>query len=454
MFSESSAASSGDIFVVGINGSNLTNLTNNSAFDDFGAWSPDSSKIAFVSRRDTTTDEIYVMNADGSGVVRLTNNSAFDSVTDWKRSAAAPRAAYLDYFGTGKSDYLSLDFSGNQIRWDILRNPVTNPPQIRHTFWGLSEADYPMFGDYDGDLKFDVGVWRPGTAANPQSYFYIQLSGNPNPNAIYGQPWGLPDDFPASGDYDGDGKDDFTVVRQENGNLSWYILPSGGGNFRRIVFGLADDFILPIGLDYNNDGREDLVLVRIDEDNNITFYIGDALTGQLILAQQWGSYNVPVASLTFIWANYLGDSRADVGIYYGACPSDPTCEIGGTFCLKETGSSNYTVTKLGIPRNRLNNTGDFPTDGDYDGDGKLDITVFRPQNSTFYSLLSSNGQLKAQYFDGVSTTPPSSANLFESVIKPRRKSVPAGALKGLVITKQTDGTFKAKRAIDFFRSEK
>ena len=72
-----------EIFSVGINGSGLTNITNNAARDVFGAWSPDSSKIAFMSRRDTPTDEIYAMNADGTGVVRLTNNAATDTVTDW-----------------------------------------------------------------------------------------------------------------------------------------------------------------------------------------------------------------------------------------------------------------------------------------------------------------------------------------------------------------------------------
>lgn len=57
-----------------------------------------------------------------------------------------------------------------------------------------------MFSDYDGDLKIDVGVWRPGTAANPQIYFYIQLSSNPNPNAIYAQSWGIATDSPMQGD--------------------------------------------------------------------------------------------------------------------------------------------------------------------------------------------------------------------------------------------------------------
>ena len=53
-------------------GSAQTNLTNNPARDEYPAWSPDGSKIAFQSNRDGGP-RIYVMNADGSGQTKLTN---------------------------------------------------------------------------------------------------------------------------------------------------------------------------------------------------------------------------------------------------------------------------------------------------------------------------------------------------------------------------------------------
>ena len=46
------------------------------------AWSPDGAKIAFVSQRDGSA-EIYSMNADGSGEIRLTSNSASDARPAW-----------------------------------------------------------------------------------------------------------------------------------------------------------------------------------------------------------------------------------------------------------------------------------------------------------------------------------------------------------------------------------
>jgi len=54
-------------------GSGLTNLTNNPAGDGQPVWSPDGSKILFVSDRDGN-DEIYVMKADGSDPTNLTDN--------------------------------------------------------------------------------------------------------------------------------------------------------------------------------------------------------------------------------------------------------------------------------------------------------------------------------------------------------------------------------------------
>jgi Tol biopolymer transport system component len=46
------------------------------------AWSPDGSRIAFVSERDLNA-EIYVMNADGSAETRLTTNPTQDSAPAW-----------------------------------------------------------------------------------------------------------------------------------------------------------------------------------------------------------------------------------------------------------------------------------------------------------------------------------------------------------------------------------
>ena len=74
-----------EIYVINVDGTGLTNLTNDPAFDGWRpAWSPDGQQIAFFSTRDDPlNDEVYVMNADGSNVRRLTNDPADDANMTW-----------------------------------------------------------------------------------------------------------------------------------------------------------------------------------------------------------------------------------------------------------------------------------------------------------------------------------------------------------------------------------
>jgi len=58
------------------------NLTRNVAEDNMPAWSPDGTKIAFISNRDGA-EEIYVMSAKGGNVTRLTHTAAVEYTATW-----------------------------------------------------------------------------------------------------------------------------------------------------------------------------------------------------------------------------------------------------------------------------------------------------------------------------------------------------------------------------------
>jgi len=60
-------------------------LTNNNHLDIGARWSPDGSKIVFMSQADGKS-EIYVMNADGSEVrkVTTTKEGSFATFPSWR----------------------------------------------------------------------------------------------------------------------------------------------------------------------------------------------------------------------------------------------------------------------------------------------------------------------------------------------------------------------------------
>src|SRR5262245_53408130 len=67
-----------DIYAMDLNGKHLDQLTTSFALDTWGAWSPDTLKIAFMSDRIpdssyTARYQIYTMNSDGTNLSQLTS---------------------------------------------------------------------------------------------------------------------------------------------------------------------------------------------------------------------------------------------------------------------------------------------------------------------------------------------------------------------------------------------
>jgi len=93
-------------------GSNQHRLTDNPAPDSYPAWSPDGTRIAFVSERDGNS-EIYVMNADGSDPRRLTDEAAVDAYPAW-----SPNGREIAFVSAreGAAEVFMMDADGSNVR--------------------------------------------------------------------------------------------------------------------------------------------------------------------------------------------------------------------------------------------------------------------------------------------------------------------------------------------------
>jgi Carboxypeptidase regulatory-like domain/Right handed beta helix region/WD40-like Beta Propeller Repeat len=112
-----------EIFSMNADGSNQLNLTNNAARDDEPKWSPDGSKIVFVSDRDALL-EIYSMNADGSALTRLTNNFVAD-----ENPVFSPDGTKIAFDRSGQIFTMNANGTGvSQVTGSAFSGIKTHPP--------------------------------------------------------------------------------------------------------------------------------------------------------------------------------------------------------------------------------------------------------------------------------------------------------------------------------------
>ncbi len=115
-----------DIWVMDSDGQNLANLTHEAAKDYSPAWSPDGQWIAFASVRDVPYWELYLMRPDGSDVQRLT---WWEDASDWSPtwSPDGMRLAFASKRDGNWEIYLMDRDGSNLVR--LTKNPAddTNP---------------------------------------------------------------------------------------------------------------------------------------------------------------------------------------------------------------------------------------------------------------------------------------------------------------------------------------
>ena len=283
---------------------------------------------------------------------------------------------------------------------------TTNNPggEIR----GQLAAKRPI--DFDGDGKNDysvlrfpaAGATRPINYWNKNSTTGTQISGE----------WGdAVTDFPCPGDFDGDGIDDLSFYRDSatlGGQSEFWVFMSATSTTQYFAWGLGQPSTtnfnpsdLPLCRDYDGDGKTDVAVARrgATTGDPLTWYIRQSSTGTARVVN-WGVTGA--ANNAFydapIPADYDGDGKVDLAIYrFGSGPDN--------FYIVLKSSDGGTIYQP---------WGNFTTDyilpGDYDGDGKADYAVGRTGATAtspmvWWILQSSNGGVVTRQFGITSDLP-------------------------------------------------
>jgi hypothetical protein len=211
-------------------------------------------------------------------------------------------AVPADYDGDGKSDIAVWRPLAVDSRFFILQSQTNT---LRTLIFGQPGDDPTVTGDYDGDGRADPAVYRNNPTAGGQNYFYYRTTTGAA-NNINQTPFGVSGDKPYPGDFDGDGKYDFAVIRNNGGNAQHFQLRSTQG-YVVTFYGLFTDRF--VTADFDGDFKNDLVAVR-NNGGAYNWYVATSTSNQFI------NFAFGSATTDYITpGDYDGDNRTDFAVF-------------------------------------------------------------------------------------------------------------------------------------------
>jgi hypothetical protein len=245
--------------------------------------------------------------------------------------------------------------------------------------------------DFDGDGQTDYSVLRFPNVAPPGQAPITQYNLN-STTGFQAVGWGDANtDFPCAGDYDGDGQDDLCVYRagaSPGAPSYFYILHTSDLSVRVVEWGVQGD--QAVARDYDGDGKTDLAIYRrgAASGDQAYWWIIESRSG-LVRVAGWGLTGTVDARDYPAPQDYDGDGKVDLAIYrVGISPAN-------TYIVLRSSDSTVQFANWG------NFSSDWVIPGDFDGDGKADFTAGRTgalstSPLVWWTRMSSNGTTRVQ----------------------------------------------------------
>jgi len=276
---------------------------------------------------------------------------------------ASPDAP-VDINGDGRTDFTVIRNTGTgasgQATWYTL---LSGGNPLAPADWGLA-SDVFVPADYDGDRRDDLAVWRPAA----QGTFYIIQS---QTSTIRIENFGTTGDDPTVvADYDGDNRDDIAVYRDgaaAGAQSVWFYRQQSNPNFTRVEWGQNGDS--PAPGDYDGDNSSDFVVQR-----------PEGSFGRFFLRLSGGGFGSIVfggAADSVVPGDYDDDGRTDIAVVR------PGPDGILVWDFEPSGTASFTIVRdfWGVAAT------DIITQGDYDGDGRTEYSVWRPGSpGTFFQM--------------------------------------------------------------------
>ena len=170
-------------------GNNLINLTNHKWHDVRPRWSPDGSKMAFVSYRDggfNTPRHIFVMNADGTGRRNLTADTALTNSRNPAWSPDGRKIAFNSRLNFRGNDIFVITAEGEELERLTNREganiqPIYSPDGTKIAFVSTRAGGYNIYlMDTNGMNVVRLTKTPPGIENLNPSWPQGALAVNPN----------------------------------------------------------------------------------------------------------------------------------------------------------------------------------------------------------------------------------------------------------------------------------